>query len=82
MLPNIFSQDHHDKIQLELTDLLKAFPAGRFFTYAQKCQYCHFHLYYMKTKNSSDKMLPPMGIEPRPLIASDSKYNINLSTLC
>ena len=37
-----------------------------FFTYAQKCQYWYFRLYYMKTKNSSDKMLPPVGIEPRP----------------
>ena len=31
--------------------------------------------------NSSDKMLPPVGIEPRPLIASDSKSNTILSTL-
>ena len=28
---------------------------------------------------SSDKMLPPVGIEPRPLIASDSKSNTILS---
>ena len=35
--------------------------------------------YYVK--KSSDKMLPPMGIEPRPLIASDSKSNTILSTL-
>ena len=28
-----------------------------------------------KQKNSSDKMLPPVGIEPKPLIASDSMSN-------
>ena len=32
-------------------------------------------------KKSSDKMLPPVGIEPGPLIASDSKSNTILSTL-
>ena len=32
-------------------------------------------------KKSSDKILPPVGIEPRPLIASDSKSNTLLSTL-
>ena len=32
-------------------------------------------------KKSSDKMLPPVGIEPGPLIASDSKSNTLLSTL-
>ena len=32
-------------------------------------------------KKSSDKMLPAVGIEPEPLIASDSKSNIILSTL-
>ena len=32
-------------------------------------------------KKSSDKMLPPVGIEPWPLIASDSKSNTILSTL-
>ena len=32
-------------------------------------------------KKSSEKMLPPVGIEPRPLIASDSKSNTILSTL-
>ena len=30
-------------------------------------------------KKYSDKMLPPVGIEPRPLIASDSKNNTILS---
>ena len=34
-----------------------------------------------KPKKSSDKMLPPVRIEPRPLIASDSKSNTILSTL-
>ena len=34
-----------------------------------------------KKKKSSDKMLPPVGIEPRPLIASDSKPHTILSTL-
>ena len=32
-------------------------------------------------KKFSDKMLPPVGIESRPLIASDSKSNTILSTL-
>ena len=32
-------------------------------------------------KKSSDKMLPPVGIEPRPLITSDSKSSTLLSTL-
>ena len=32
-------------------------------------------------KTSSDKMLPPVGIEPRPLITSDSKPDTILSTL-
>ena len=32
-------------------------------------------------KKISDKMLPPVGIEPGPLIASDSKSNALLSTL-
>ena len=32
-------------------------------------------------KKSSDKMLPPVEIEPGPLIASDSKSNTILSTL-
>ena len=32
-------------------------------------------------KKSSDKMLPPVGIEPQPLITSDSKSNTVLSTL-
>ena len=32
-------------------------------------------------KKSSDKMLPPVGLEPGPLIASDSKFNTILSTL-
>ena len=31
-------------------------------------------------KKSNDKMLPPVGIEPRPLIATDSKSNTILST--
>ena len=30
-------------------------------------------------KKSSDKMLPPVGIEPRPLIASDSKSKTLIS---
>ena len=30
-------------------------------------------------KKSSDKMLPPVGIEPSPLIASDSKSNVNVA---
>ena len=34
-----------------------------------------------ENKKSSDKMLPPVGIEPRPLITSDSKSNTILSTL-
>ena len=37
-----------------------------FFTYAQKCPLWHFRLYYVKTKKSSNKMLPLVGIEPRP----------------
>ena len=32
-------------------------------------------------KKSSDKVLPLVGIEPGPLIASDSKSNTILSTL-
>ena len=32
-------------------------------------------------KRSYDKMLPPVEIEPGPLIASDSKSNTILSTL-
>ena len=32
-------------------------------------------------KKSSDKMLPPVGIEPRPLIASSSRSNTLLPTL-
>ena len=35
----------------------------------------------MKIKKSSDKMLLLVGIEPGPLIASDSKSNTILSTL-
>ena len=43
---------------------------------------CHFCLYCMKTKKkSSDKILPPVGIEPGPLITSGSKFNTILSTL-
>ena len=34
-----------------------------------------------KQKKSSDKMLPPVGIEPGPVIASDSKSNTIFSTL-
>ena len=45
------------------------------------CQYWHLRLYYVKTKKSSDKMLPLVGIEPRPLITSDSKSSTLLSTL-
>ena len=45
-----------------------------FFTYPQKCQCWHFRLYCVNTKKkSSDKMLPPVGIETGPPIASDSK---------
>ena len=41
----------------------------------------HFCPYCMKTKkNSNDKMLPPVEIEPGPLIASDSKSNTILDT--
>ena len=32
-------------------------------------------------KKSNDKVLPPVGIEPGPLIAFDSKSNTILSTL-
>ena len=35
----------------------------------------------LRGKKSSDKMLPAVGIEPRPLIDSDSKSNTILSTL-
>ena len=45
---------------------------SEFFTYAQKMPKLHFHLY---------KMLLPVGIEPRPLIASDCKSNTLFSTL-
>ena len=31
-------------------------------------------------KKSSDKMLPPVGIEPKPFITSDSKSDTILST--
>ena len=34
-----------------------------------------------KQKKNSNKMLPLVGIEPEPLITSDSKFNILLSTL-
>ena len=34
-----------------------------------------------ENKKSSEKMLPPVGIEPRPLITSDSKCNTILSGL-
>ena len=30
----------------------------------QQCQYWHQSIYYMKTKNSSNKMLPQVSIEP------------------
>ena len=46
-----------------------SYPIG-FFTYTQKYQCWHFRLYCVETTNSSDKMLPPVGIEPRPLILS------------
>ena len=55
--------------------------AVEFFTYAQKCQYGISVFTVWKEKKSSDKMLSPVGIEPRPFIASDSKSNTLLSTL-
>ena len=36
----------------------------------RKCQYWQLCLYCMKTKKSSDKMLPWVGIEPRQLLMS------------
>ena len=37
----------------------------------------------MKTKKkSSDKMLPPVGIEPWPLITSDSKSSFQAKWAC
>ena len=35
----------------------------------------------LRENKSSDKTLPPVGIEPAPLITSDSKSNTILSTL-
>ena len=36
---------------------------------------------YVKTKKTSNNMLLPVSIKPRPLINSDSKYNTLLSGL-
>ena len=65
---------NHDKISKWQCYLCLAYLTTdtlEFFTYAQKCQYWHFRLYCMKTKKSSEKMLPQVGTEPRqPLILS------------
>ena len=61
--------------ELEGVRLHVGLPLG-FFTYPQKCQLWHFCLSYMKTKKSSNKMLPPVGIEPRP---QDSMSNMLLA---
>ena len=37
------------------------------------CQHWHQRLYYVKTKNSSNKILPPVSIEP---LAQDSKSSM------
>ena len=50
-------------------------------SFSQTIRNWHYCLYCMKIKKSSDKMLPPVGIEAGPLITSDSKYNAILSTL-
>ena len=50
-----------------------------FFTNRQNWQYWHQRLYYVK--KIQWQMLPPVGKEPGPLIASDSKSNTILSTL-
>ena len=41
----------------------------------------HQRLYYVKTEKSSDKMLPTVRIDPRPLITCNSKSNTLLSEL-
>ena len=53
----------------------------RFSQTIQKCQYWDFCLYCMRTEKLNDKMLPTVGIELGPLIASDSKPNTILSGL-
>ena len=49
----------------------------------RKCHYWHFRPYCMKTKKSSDKMLPRVGIEPRqPLILSPTLSFLHLFDMC
>ena len=68
----VLSENHGDKLSLN-----KVFPKlfriqecqhSNYSQTRRKCQYWNFCLYYVKTKKSSDKMLPPVGIEPGPLI--------------
>ena len=40
-----------------------------------------YNFYYVKIKNSSNKVLPLVGIEPRPLITSDSNSSTLLLTI-
>ena len=52
------------------------------FSHAHRNTNCGIFIFTTwKQKKLSDKMLPPLGIEPGPLIASDSKSSIILSTL-
>ena len=56
--------------------------AIEFFTNYTKMPILPFlSLLHENQKKSSDEILLPVGIEPRPLIASDSKSNTILSTL-
>ena len=44
----------------------------------ENAPYWHFRLYCMKTKKSSDKMLPLVGIEPsQPLIVSPTLSSLH-----
>ena len=58
------------------------FPGiAEFFTNYTKLPILASEAYYVKTKKSSNKMIPPLGIEPAPVITSDSKSNTILSGL-
>ena len=57
------------------------FNASRVFHKLYETANCGIFIFTTwKQKKNSDKMLPPVGIEPGPLIASDSKSNTILST--
>ena len=70
-------------VKLLTTYRIDLVNSGRFYRFEKLKIQSSFScsLYCMETKRSSDKMLPPVGIEAGPLVVSDSKSNTILSGL-